>query len=319
MQLRGSASLHNDNYNRRRSIVINRQTLAAPVVCAGIGLHSGERVRLALQPALAGTGVIFIRSDVTDRDNRIEAKADSVSAVRLGTTISNGDGVSVATIEHLMAAFAGLGVDDVLVDIDGPELPVMDGSSAPFVSLINRVGLQAHAVPRRAIQVLKPVTIETEGRYCSFMPALRPAIEVEIQFEHMAVGRQNCAFDISPKIFSDTIASARTFGFKRDYEALLEAGLARGGSMDNAIVLDETGVVNPEGLRYQNEFARHKALDALGDLYLAGAPIIGRYIAHRPGHAINNAALKALLADTSAWKMVSMRDKDVREVALAQS
>jgi UDP-3-O-[3-hydroxymyristoyl] N-acetylglucosamine deacetylase len=268
---------------------------------------------------LAGTGILFIRTDITDRDNRIPARADSVTGVRLGTTISNDGGVSVATVEHLMAAFAGLGVDDVVIDIDGSEVPVMDGSSAPFVKLIRQVGLQAHAVPRRAIQVLKPVTVETEGRHCTFLPALKPAIEVEIQFEHFAVGRQNCAFEVSPDIFSNDIAAARTFGFQRDFDALLAAGLARGGSMDNAIVLDDTGVANPEGLRFDDEFVRHKALDALGDIYLAGAPIIGLYIANRPGHAINNVALKALLADKTAWKMVDMRDDSMNSAAVAQS
>ena len=299
--------------------MIYRQTLAAPVVCAGVGLHSGERVRLVMQPAPAGSGIVFIRSDITDRDNRVEARADAVTGVRLGTTIANGDGVSVATVEHLMAALAGVGVDDAIVDIDGPELPVMDGSSAPFVDLIHKVGLVAHAAPRRAIQVLKPVMVETEGRRAGFLPALKPMIEVDIAFEHQAVGRQSCVFDVTPDIFANDIAGARTFGFQKDYDALLAAGLARGGSMDNAVVLDETGVVNPEGLRYHDEFVRHKALDALGDLYLAGAPILGRYSASRPGHAINNAAVRALLEDTSAWKMVPMRGGATHDIALAQS
>ena len=299
--------------------MIYRQTLAAAAVCAGIGLHSGQRVRLVLEPAPAGSGIVFIRSDITDRDNRIEAKAHAVCGVRLGTTIGNAEGVTIATVEHLMAALAGLGVDDVIVDVDGPEIPVMDGSSAPFVELIQQVGLKAHAVPRRAIQVLRPVTVETEGRRSAFLPALRPAIEVDIQFEHMSVGRQNCAFDVSPEIFSSDIAAARTFGFRKDYDALLAAGLARGGSLDNAVVLEEDGIANPEGLRFDDEFVRHKALDALGDLYLAGAPIIGRYMAHRPGHAINNQAVLALLDDTSAWKMVNMRDQDVVSAAVAQS
>jgi UDP-3-O-[3-hydroxymyristoyl] N-acetylglucosamine deacetylase len=272
-----------------------------------------------MQPASAGSGIIFIRSDITDRDNRIEAKADSVIGVRLGTTIGNAAGVTVATVEHLMAALAGLGVDDLLVDIDGPELPVMDGSSAPFVELIEQVGLRAHAAPRRAIQVLKPVVVETEGRRASFLPALRSVIEVEINFEHQTVGRQSCIFDVTPDNFSDDIASARTFGFKKDYESLLAAGLAKGGSMDNAVVLDDEGVVNPDGLRFDDEFARHKALDALGDLYLAGAPILGRYHATRPGHSINNDALRALLADRTAWKMVSMRDTAHVDLAMAQS
>ena len=299
--------------------MINRQTLAAPVVCAGVGLHTGERVRLVFQPATAGTGVVFVRSDITGQDNRIEARADAVVGVRLGTTIANADGVSVATVEHLMAALAGIGVDDVLIDIDGPELPVMDGSSAPFVQLIHKVGLKSQAMPRRAIQVLKPVTVETEGRRASFLPALKPMIEVEISFEHQAVGRQSCIFDVTPDIFAEDIASARTFGFQKDFDTLLAAGLARGGSMDNAIVLDETGVVNPEGLRFDDEFVRHKALDALGDLYLAGAPIIGRYSANRPGHSINNEALRALLSDTSAWKWGPMRGGVSQDVALAQS
>lgn len=288
------------------SIVTYRQTLAAPVVCAGVGLHSGERVRLVLQPAPAGHGIVFKRSDLTDRDPIIEAKAHHVTGVRLGTTISNSDGASVATVEHLLAALAGLGVDDVLIDIDGPEVPVMDGSSAVFVELIRHVGLKSHGIARRAIQVLKPIVVGTEGRQARFMPSLSSVIEVDIDFEHQAVGRQSYAFEVTDRIFSEQIAAARTFGFKKDFDALLAAGLARGGSMDNAIVLDETGVANPDGLRFDDEFVRHKALDALGDIYLAGAPILGRYIASRPGHAINNEAVRALLDDPTAWTMVSL-------------
>jgi UDP-3-O-[3-hydroxymyristoyl] N-acetylglucosamine deacetylase len=299
--------------------VIYRQTLAAPAVCAGIGLHSGERVRMVLQPASAGSGIRFVRSDITDRDNEIAAHARLVSEVRLGTTLENADGVTIATVEHLMAALAGLGVDDATIEVEGPEVPVMDGSSEPFVKLIRQVGLKSQSVPRRAIQVLKPVTVEVDDRRVQFLPALRPMIEVEIQFEHEAVGRQACVFDITPDIFSTDIASARTFGFRKDYEALLAAGLARGGSMENAVVLEDDGIANPEGLRFKDEFVRHKALDAVGDLYLAGAPIIGCYSAERPGHAINNAAVRALLDDTSAWKWVSMRDDVARDMALAHS
>lgn len=299
--------------------MIYRQTLAAPAVCAGIGLHTGERVRMVLQPASAGSGIRFVRSDITDRDNIIAARADAVSEVRLGTTIENAAGVTVATVEHLMAALAGLGVDDAVIEVDGAEIPVMDGSSAPFVKLIEQVGLRSQSVPRRAIQVLRPVWIEDDERRAGFLPAVKSMIEVEIAFEHASVGRQACVFDITPEIFSTDIASARTFGFRKDYDALLAAGLARGGSMDNAVVLDETGVANPEGLRFKDEFVRHKALDALGDLYLAGAPIIGCYSARRPGHAINNAAVRALLDDTTAWKWVNMRDHAAQDVALAHS
>jgi UDP-3-O-[3-hydroxymyristoyl] N-acetylglucosamine deacetylase len=289
------------------------------VVCAGIGLHSGERVRMVLQPASAGAGIHFVRSDVSDADNRIAARAHGVSELRLGTTIANESGTSIATIEHLMAALAGLGVDDVTVEVDGPEIPVMDGSSEPFVKLIRQVGLKPHAVPRRAIQVLKPVVVEMDERRASFLPAIKPMIEVEIAFEHQAVGRQSCVFDVTPEIFSADIAGARTFGFRKDYDALLAAGLARGGSMDNAVVLDEDGIANPEGLRFKDEFVRHKALDALGDLYLAGAPIIGRYSAERPGHAINNLAVRALLDDPTSWKWVNMRDGVQQSVAMAHS
>ncbi|MEA1942692.1 MAG: UDP-3-O-acyl-N-acetylglucosamine deacetylase [Pseudomonadota bacterium] len=299
--------------------MIYRQTLAAPAVCAGIGLHTGERVRMVLQPASAGSGIRFVRSDIADRDNSIAARADAVSEVRLGTTLQNAAGVSIATVEHLMAALAGLGVDDAVIEVDGSEIPVMDGSSAPFVELIEQVGLKSQSVPRRAIQVLRPVSIEDDERRARFLPALKPMIEIEIAFEHQAVGRQACVFDITPEIFSSDIARARTFGFKKDYDALLAAGLARGGSMDNAVVLDETGIANPEGLRFKDEFVRHKALDAVGDLYLAGAPIIGCYSAERPGHAVNNAALRALLDDTSAWKWVNMRDEAAADVALAHS
>ncbi len=285
---------------------------------AGIGLHTGDRVRMVLQPASAGAGIVFVRSDITDRNNRIAARATNVNEVRLGTTITNEAGVSVATIEHLMAALAGLGVDDAVIEVEGSEVPVMDGSSAPFVKLIRQVGLKSHAMPRRAIQVLRPVMIEDDERSAGFLPALKPSIEIEISFEHASVGRQSCAFEIAPDIFSDDIASARTFGFRKDYEALLAAGLARGGSMDNAVVLDDDGIANPEGLRFKDEFVRHKALDALGDIALAGAPIIGCYRAARPGHAINNAAVRALLDDPTSWKWVSMRDVDAGAMAMAR-
>jgi len=298
---------------------MNRQTLASAAVCSGIGLHSGERVRLVLKPAAPGTGIVFERTDLDTADNRVEAKATNVTTVRLGTTIANEAGVSVATVEHLMAALAALGVDDALIEIDGPEVPIVDGSSEPFVDLIAQVGLKATAMPRRAIRVLKAVSAEFQGRTATFMPSLRPVIDVEIDFPHPSVGRQRYAFDISAETFTGEVASARTFGFKRDVEALRAAGLARGGSMDNAVVLDESGVLNEEGLRFADEFARHKALDALGDLALAGAPILGRYQASQPGHALNNVAVRALLADETAWKMVTLSEALAPQAAAARS
>lgn len=292
----------------RAAFLTERTTLAQAAVCAGIGLHTGARVRMVLKPASAGSGIVFERTDLQLADRQIPARYDLVRSTDLGTTIINEDGASVATVEHLMAAFAGLGVDDVLVELDGPEIPAMDGSSQPFIELLQHAGLKTHPVPRRAIRVLKPVEVEVGGRRAVFLPSLQPAIDVTIDFDNAVIGRQQYRFEVSPKAFCEDIAAARTFGFRREYESLLKAGLARGGSMDNAIVLDDTGVANPEGLRFADEFVRHKVLDALGDLYLAGAPILGLYQASRPGHGINNVAVRALLADKSAWKMVSMNE-----------
>lgn len=294
--------------------VSNRKTLAAVSVCAGIGLHSGKRVRMVLKPATPGTGIHFVRTDLTG-ENSIKAHVDNVSTVRLGTTIANDNGASVATVEHLMSALAGLGVNDAIIEIDGPETPAMDGSAAPFVELIRQAGLKETAAPLRVIRILKPVSIEMQGRTASFLPSIKPAIDVEISFPHPSVGRQRYAFNISDAIFAEDVAAARTFGFRKDVEAMHAAGLALGGSMDNAVVIDDSGIANPEGLRFADEFARHKALDALGDLSLAGAPIYGRYFAHQPGHALNVASVRALLADRSAWKMVSYADVDARPEA----
>lgn len=288
--------------------MIERTTLAAPAVCAGIGLHTGARVRMALKPASAGSGIIFLRADLDLPDTQIPARHDIVRSTDLGTTLVNEDGASVSTVEHLMAAFAGLGIDDLVVELDGPEIPAMDGSSAPFVDLMLRAGLKTHPVPRRAIQVLKPIEVEDGGRRAVFLPALKPAIDVEIEFSDPTIGHQHYAFEVTPEAFCQAVAPARTFGFRRDLDMMLKNGLARGGSMENAIVVEDDGVANPEGLRFADEFVRHKALDALGDLYLAGSPILGLYRASRPGHGLNSLALKTLLADTSAWSYVSMRD-----------
>lgn len=292
----------------RAAFMTERTTLAQAAVCAGIGLHTGARVRMVLKPAQAGTGIVFERTDLDCADRQIPARYDLVRSTDLGTTIVNDDGASVSTVEHLMAAFAGLGVDDVLVELHGPEVPAMDGSSLPFVELLEHAGLKTQPAPRRAIRVLKPVEVSLGGRNAVFLPSLQAAIDVSIDFDDAVIGRQQYRFEISPAGFRTEIAAARTFGFRREYETLLKAGLARGGSMDNAIVLDEQGVANPEGLRFADEFVRHKILDAAGDLYLAGAPILGLYQASRPGHGINNVAVRALMADVSAWKWVTMSE-----------
>jgi len=291
--------------------MIKRATLAAPTVCAGIGLHTGARVRMAMRPAPLGAGIVFERTDLSVADPIIPAQYDYVRSTDLGTTLVNSAGASVATVEHLMAALAGLGIDDLLIELDGPEVPAMDGSSAPFVDLILRVGLRTRPAPRRALQVLRPVKVVEGLRYAVFLPALCPAIDVEIDFDDLAIGRQQFAFEVTGSSFEDLVAPARTFGFRRDFSALLKAGLARGGSMKNAVVVDEGGVTNPEGLRFADEFVRHKALDALGDLYLLGAPILGLYKAHRPGHGLNAKALATLLADESAWRWTFIPDQSM--------
>ncbi|WP_375283885.1 UDP-3-O-acyl-N-acetylglucosamine deacetylase [Marinicauda pacifica] len=299
--------------------MIERTTLASAAVCAGIGLHTGARVRMAMRPAKPGTGIVFERSDLDLDNTLIEARYDRVRSTDLGTTLVNDDGASIATVEHLMAALAGLGIDDLHIELDGPEVPAMDGSSAPFVDLALRAGLANHPLPRRAIQVLKPVNVTDGGREAAFLPSLQQSIDVEIDFPDPAIGRQRFAFEVTPDAFGTLVAPARTFGFRREYEMLLKAGLARGGSMDNAIVLEDGKVANPGGLRFADEFVRHKALDALGDLYLAGAPILGLYKATRPGHGINALAVRTLLADTTAWKWVSMRDIAARSDRIAQT
>lgn len=278
-----------------------RTTLASAAVCAGVGLHTGARVRMAMKPAPVGSGIVFERADLDLDDVRVPARREYVRSTDLGTTLVNDAGASAATVEHLMAALAGLGVDDIIVELDGPEVPAMDGSSAPFVDLMLRAGLKTAPAPRKAMKVLKPVEVEDGARRAVFLPSLKPAIDVEIDFEDETIGRQHFQFEVCREAFADLVAPARTFGFRRDLSALRKAGLARGGSMDNAVVLDESGVANPEGLRFADEFVRHKALDALGDLYLAGAPILGLYRATRPGHGLNARAVEALLADETAW------------------
>ncbi len=288
-------------------------TLSGAVVFSGMGLHSGERVRITLRPAPADVGVVFRRIDLPDGEsgdaNVIALSPEAVVDTRLGTTIANRHGARVQTVEHLLAAITGVGLDNVLVDVEGPELPAMDGSAAPFAKVLARAGFDRLASPRRVIRVVKPVEIELDGKRARFEPAPRLEVDVEIAFEH-PIGRQRATFAVEPERsaerFLQDIAPARTFAFLAEVDALRAAGLARGGSLENCVVLDAGAVVNEDGLRFDDEFARHKALDALGDLAIAGRPIIGRYIAERPGHELNNKALRALMADPTAWRLETL-------------
>ncbi|SDX78680.1 UDP-3-O-[3-hydroxymyristoyl] N-acetylglucosamine deacetylase [Albimonas donghaensis] len=268
----------------------------------GQGLHSGRPARLRILPASGNYGIWFKRVDVTDRDPMIQARWDLVSDTRLCTVISNREGVSVSTIEHIMAALAGCGVGNALVEIDGPEIPIMDGSAAAFAEAIRGAGLRAVHGEARAIRILRPVEIEDHGRTARLEPASRFEIDFGIDFADKAIGAQSLNLTLVNGAFMEHLADCRTFCRKAEVEAMQQAGLALGGSLANAIVVDGDAVVNPEGLRRPDEFVRHKMLDAVGDLALAGAPIIGRYIGRRGGHEMNNLILRALFARPDAWR-----------------
>lgn len=283
-----------------------QHTLASAITMSGTGLHSGTEVKMTLRPAAADHGIVFARTDVTDRDNVVPARWDAVVDTRLCTVVGNEDGVSVGTIEHLMAALRGCGIDNLLIEIDGPEVPVMDGSAAPFVEVIDEAGIKVQSAPRRAIKILKEVSIEQDGKIVRLVPAIGSSFGGRIEFDHPSIGRQDYQIQLLNGNFRHNLADARTFGFAHEVEAMRRNGLALGGSLDNAIVLDQDKVLNDEGLRYYDEFIRHKLLDAIGDLYLAGAPILGAYEADKPGHAMNNAILRKLFATKDAYTIVDL-------------
>lgn len=283
-----------------------QQTLASAATVRGIGLHSGAPVTMTMEPAAAGAGIVFVRTDIAGMENRIPARWNAVADTRLCTAIANEAGVSVGTIEHLMAALRGCGIDNAVISLNGPEVPVMDGSAAPFVAAIDEAGIVRQDAPRRAIRILKEVRITLDGKTARLLPADTCSFDACIDFSHPAIGRQDFSVTLVNGTFRHDIADARTFGFLREVEALRRSGLALGGSTANAIVLDDTAVLNDGGLRFHNEFIRHKLLDAIGDLYLAGAPIIGAYEADRPGHALNNALLHALFAAADSYEIVEM-------------
>lgn len=283
----------------------HEHTLAGPAICAGVGVHSGERVRLSIRPAPAGHGIVFVRSDVTDRDNRVPVSGDGVVDSRLNTVITNAEGVTVATIEHLMAALAALGVSNALIEVDGPELPIMDGSALPFVQLLDRAGFRRQETPQRWIEVLEPIEVEDGDKRASLVPCDRYEMRFEIDFDSAVIGNQVVDFVVDEETFRTEIAAARTFGFAHEVEALRRAGLARGGSLENAVVIDGDRILNPDGLRMEQEFVRHKALDAIGDLYVLGAPLLARYEGVKGGHALNNKLVRELLANPGKWRVVT--------------
>ncbi|MEQ8507285.1 MAG: UDP-3-O-acyl-N-acetylglucosamine deacetylase [Rhodospirillales bacterium] len=283
---------------------VRQRTLKASVSLTGIGLHSGADVTLTLHPAPADYGIHFNRTDVADdgaEKGAVAARWDRVADTRLCSALANDHGVSVGTVEHLMAALAGCGIDNVHIDLDGPEVPVMDGSSQQFVDVIREAGVVEQTADRRVIRVLKPVSVETENGWAELSPAPVFSVDFQIEFQSQAIRSQHLRLGVVNGAFCKELANARTFGFMHEVEAMQKAGLARGGSLDNAIVIDGDTVLNDGGLRHEDEFVRHKALDAVGDLYLAGGQIIGAYRAERAGHAINNALLRKLFETPDAW------------------
>ncbi len=281
-------------------------TLANRVVLSGVGVHSGHAASVTLHPAEADSGLYFCRTNLDDgRDREIPADYRHVSATDLCTTIGV-SGASVATIEHLMATLRGMDIDNCMIEVDGPEVPVMDGSAEAFIDAIDQAGIETLAKARRYIRILKPVRVELGTSFAEFIPYDGRRIEIEIDFSNPLVGRQRYAADMCAETFRRDIARARTFGFYADVKNLWARGFALGASLDNAIVITEDRVMNPEGLRYKDEFVRHKALDAVGDLALAGAPILGCYRSYRGGHRLNFLAVETLLADREAWSLVEL-------------
>jgi UDP-3-O-[3-hydroxymyristoyl] N-acetylglucosamine deacetylase len=281
-------------------------TLRDQAVLTGVGVHSGLPVTLAILPAEADTGIRFIRTGLQgSRDRDINADIRSVTATEFATVLGDASGPLVSTAEHVLAALRGLGVDNAVVEVDGPEVPIMDGSAAAFVRAIDQVGLESLGEPRRFIRVLKPVSVAVGDAVAEFHPYSRGfRIEAEIEFDHPLIGRQSIAYDGRPESFRRDFARARTFGFMRDVAKLWSAGYALGASLENTLVVSDSRILNPEGTRFPDEFVRHKVLDAIGDLALAGAPLLGLYRSVRGGHKLNHAALSALMADASAWTVV---------------
>jgi len=296
--------------NQKAAKVLRQKTLKTAINCSGIALHSGEKVAITLKPAKADTGVVFKRTDIAGKGAEIKATYDNVVETVLCTKIGNEDGVTVATIEHLMAALVGCGIDNLIVEINGPEMPVMDGSAAPFVFLIECAGTKELDAPRKAIRIEKAVSVEDNGRFAGYQPGEGSVLDVTIDFEDPTIGRQEHVVHMGRGVFKEELSRARTFCRLQEVEYMRSNGLARGGSLDNAVVVSADGVMNEGGVRFENECVRHKILDAVGDLALAGMPIIGRFTGICTGHYMNNQLLRALMADQDAWSIVPMTIED---------
>ena len=274
--------------------MIFQTTLKQPILCSGVGLHTGLPTHMTIRPAIPDTGIVFIRRDVA-KEVRIRAHIDNVIDATLATTIAQ-DGVKVSTVEHLMAAFAGVGVDNAEVELDAPEVPIMDGSSGPFNTLLKNAGVQVQDRSKKFIIVRHPVTVTDGDRQATFLPSNDFKLSYTIDFRHPLISNQFYLIQISNGNFEREICRARTFGFLREYETLKSRGFARGGSLENAVVVGDSGVLNEGGLRFADEFVRHKILDSIGDLWLMGAQVIGHFIGYKSGHTLNHKLIHKLLS-----------------------
>lgn len=291
--------------------MIKQKTFKSSISCTGVALHSGKKVSMTLLPGEINSGIVFKRTDIAGGGAEIPATWDNVVETMLCTTLGNKDGVTISTVEHLMAALAGMGIDNAVIEVNGPEVPVMDGSAAPFIFLVECAGTVEQDAPRRFIRILKAVMVEEGEKSASIVPADDFTVDFDIDFDSAAVARQSISVGMNADSFKNEVSRARTFGFLHEVEALRAAGLAKGGSLDNAVVVSGDKVINEDGLRYDDEFVRHKVLDAVGDLYLAGGPLLGHFHGHCSGHAANNTLLRTLFADKDAWVYEEMTVADL--------
>jgi UDP-3-O-[3-hydroxymyristoyl] N-acetylglucosamine deacetylase len=290
-----------------------QHTVKSPALFAGVGVHTGAYTQVAVRAGDTDGGIVFVRTDVLDRDNRVPVSPEAVCKTQLGTVIENAAGVTVATIEHLMAALVMSGIDNAVVELDGPEMPIMDGSSWPFLQILDRAGRRPQAAARRFIEIIDTVEVVDGDKRAALKPAMRFEVAFAIEFPTAVIGRQEIDLEMDETAFRRELADCRTFGFVHEVDALRAMGLARGGTMENCVVIEGDRVLNPEGLRRPDEFVRHKALDAIGDLYVLGAPILGRFEGELAGHSINNALVRALAARPDAYRIVTFAD----EIAVA--
>lgn len=284
-----------------------QRTLKKEILCSSIGLHTGRKVNMMIKPAPVDTGIVFVRKDLPDA-RPISANFEMVYDTTLATSLGYG-GVTVSTVEHLLSAFSGMGLDNAVIEIDSFEVPIMDGSSRPFVDMLKRVGTRTQGKSKKMLVIKKPVSVKEGDVSAMLLPSEEFKITYEIDFTHKAIGRQSYGFIFSDKNYEDNICHARTFGFLKDVEFLQAKGLGLGASLDNAIVLDDEKIINKSGLRMPDEFVKHKILDAIGDLFLLGMPIIGHFVAHKSGHRLNNLLLRELMQNESSWEIITEYDQ----------